>query len=73
MEAAIIDCAESIKCSIDAANPSVIALKNKTTAKATTTNLSQEFRSRIWTGLEKTFTDEIFVHCKQVNMNLYKM
>lgn len=46
--------------------PSVNTKGKQGPGKANITS-TQNFRTKVWNSLEKTFSEEIYMHCKQVN------
>lgn len=69
INSAITECEESLKSSVEIIGiPSVSTKKQQGPGKANITS-TQNFRTKVWNSLEKTFSEEIFMHCKQVNLS----
>lgn len=66
-DSSLEECRECLKSAFDI-NSGTTSSLNKAKTGPVRTNLSnlQNIRTRIWSDLEKAFSEEIFYHCKQI-------
>lgn len=67
---ALSECRESLKTSFDlTGNLNININANKVGPGKAALTTSQGFRQRVWTDLEKAFSEEIYSQCKQVSID----
>lgn len=66
VNSAIIECQESLRSSVEIIGISSVNAKNKQGPGRANITSSQNFKTKVWNSLEKTFSEEIYMHCKQV-------
>lgn len=68
VDIALAECRESLKTTFDVrVNLDAATIKGKQGPGRAALTSSQGFRTRIWSDMEKVFSDEIYQQCKQVN------
>ncbi|XP_065163267.1 conserved oligomeric Golgi complex subunit 5 [Atheta coriaria] len=74
VDIALAECRESLKTTFDVrVNLDAATIKGKQGPGRAALTSSQGFRTRIWSDMEKVFSDEIYQQCKQVKFLQYTL